>query len=214
VAPALLQQASQSGLPVFEGYGLSEAASVVAVNTVDHQRIGSVGRLLPHSDVEIAEDGEVMMQRPAFLGYVGETGREGTFSTGDIGMLDDGGYLYITGRKKNIIINTMGRNISPEWPESELLAQPQIAQAIVFGDANTELGALLVPSSAEVDIPKLSEAVAHANRHLPEYAQVHHWRVTTPFTISNQQLTGTGRPRRDVIMAANRAQIDAMISAA
>ncbi|MGD9000605.1 MAG: AMP-binding protein, partial [Granulosicoccaceae bacterium] len=214
VAPSLLEQAERLGLPVYEGYGLSEAASVVAVNTPAQQLGGSVGRVLPHIEVDFAADGEILLRQPAFLGYVGEAKQAGSYPTGDLGRLDDEGYLHITGRKKNIIINAMGRNISPEWPESELLAQPQVAQTIVFGDADAELGALIVPSSAQLDASQLAAAVANANRQLPEYAQIRHWRVTTPFTIANQQLTGTGRPRRDVILKANREQISQMTSAA
>jgi long-subunit acyl-CoA synthetase (AMP-forming) len=210
VSSALLQQARELGLPVYQGYGLSEAASVVAVNTPTLQCVGSVGRVLPHISVEVNADGELLISTPALLGYIGEPEHSGPYPTGDIGHLDDDGFLHITGRKKNIIINAMGRNISPEWPESELLAQAVLAQAIVFGDAETSLSALLVPVSASVNDEQIADAVENANQALPEYAQIRHWQRSPPFTIRNQQLTGTGRPRRDVIMNACREQVNSM----
>jgi long-chain acyl-CoA synthetase len=214
VSKALLQQAQQLELPVYQGYGLSEAASVVSVNTLLANQNGSVGKLLPHIDINVAEDGEILIQQPAFLGYVGEAEPDDVFATGDIGVLDKQGFLHITGRKKNIIINAMGRNISPEWPESELLAQPQIAQAIVFGDAKTDLSALLVPSALSIKTSRLADAVARANQSLPEYAQISHWRISPPFTVENKQLTGTGRPRRAAIIEACQEQINNMYSVA
>jgi long-subunit acyl-CoA synthetase (AMP-forming) len=108
----------------------------------------------------------------------------------------------------------MGRNISPEWPESELLAQPQIAQAVVFGDAKTDLSALLVPSALSIKTSQLADAVGRANQSLPEYAQISHWQISPPFTVENNQLTGTGRPRRAAIIEAYQGQINNMYSVA
>jgi long-subunit acyl-CoA synthetase (AMP-forming) len=214
VSGTLLQQAQQLGLPVYQGYGLSEAASVVSVNTPAENQCGSVGKLLPHIDINIAADGEVLIQQPAFLGYVGEADPDNVFATGDIGALDDQGFLHITGRKKNIIINAMGRNISPEWPESELLAQPQIAQAVVFGDAEIGLSALLVPGAPSVTTSQLADAVARSNQSLPEYAKISYWQISAPFTVENKQLTGTGRPRRATIIEACQEQTNSMYSVA
>lgn len=214
VSISLLQQAEQLGLPVYQGYGLSEAASVVAVNTPVMNRTGTVGQLLPHINIDLAGDGEILIRAQTFLGYVGEPMNEEVYKTGDIGEIDEQGFLHITGRKKNIIINSMGRNIAPEWPESELLAQPQIAQAVVLGDAEAGLSALLVPSAASVDARQMSEAIERANQTLPEYAQIRYWKISVPFTVANKQLTGTGRPRRSVILEAWRNQLNNMYSVA
>jgi len=214
VSISLLQQAEKLGLPVYQGYGLSEAASVVSVNTPVMNRTGTVGQLLPHINIDLAGDGEILIRAPAFLGYVGEPMNEKVYKTGDIGKIDEQGFLHITGRKKNIIINSMGRNIAPEWPESELLAQPQIAQAIVLGDAEAGLSALLVPSAASVDALQLSEAIECANQGLPEYAQIRYWQISAPFTVANKQLTGTGRPRRTAILEAWQDQLNNMYSVA
>lgn len=195
VSPDLIRQARLLGLPVYEGYGLSECASVVALNTPNHDRIGTAGQLLPHITCQ-TEDSEIMIQNTGFLGYVG--GQAPPFmATGDLGYIDTEGFLSITGRKKNILITSYGRNVSPEWVEAELLAQPEIAQAVVYGDAAPHLSAYVVPVSSFVNI---EEAVARANSRLPDYAQVKHFQRTPPFSPKDGTLTGTGRPRRSQII--------------
>lgn len=202
VAPALLQEARACGLPAYQGYGLSESASVVALNTPADDCPDSVGKILSHVDLSLSGEGEIILHQPALLGYVGEGTAQGSFPTGDLGNLDDSGHLHITGRKKNVIINAYGRNISPEWIESELLTCPEIGQAVVFGEARPALGALLTPAAAGITGAQLSDAVARINACLPEYAQIRHWIKTLPFTPHNGQLTGTGRPRRGQILRA------------
>lgn len=194
VDPALVAQARAMGLPVYEGYGLSECASVVSLNTPRHDRPGTVGKLLPHVQARIT-DGQIQIQNPGFLGYVGEAAPD-FFNTGDLGQMDDDGYLSVTGRRKNILITSYGRNIAPEWVESVLLSQPSIAQAVVYGDARPHLSALIAPASAQADI---EGAVARANAALPDYARIHDFRLVPPFTVADGTLTGTGRPRRDKI---------------
>jgi long-chain acyl-CoA synthetase len=129
IDPALLDQAEHLGLPVYEGYGLSECGSVVSLNTPEESRRGSVGKLLPHIHARI-EAGEVLITDPGFLGYLGEPMVD-DFATGDLGGLCADGYLSITGRKKNVLITAYGRNISPEWLESLLLSPPHVAQPMV-----------------------------------------------------------------------------------
>ena len=129
VSPALLARSRALGLPAYEGYGLSECASVVALNLPGADRPGSAGRPLPHAAVRIV-DGEIHVQDVA---------------TGDLGRLDADGFLHVNGRRKHVLITSFGRNVSPEWPEAELLAGRAIAQAAVFGEARARLCALLVP---------------------------------------------------------------------
>jgi long-chain acyl-CoA synthetase len=199
ISQSLLEQAEALHLPVFQGYGLSESASVVAVNTPDHNRLGAVGKILPGVGLELSADGEILLNRPAYLGYIGEGPAPPRFATGDIGHFDDAGYLYIDGRKSNVLITAFGRNVAPEWVESELLSHPSIAQAMVFGDAMPALGALVVPSSVSVTDDEIARAMDHANQRLPEYAQVRHWTKVPPFTPASHQLTGNGRLRRAII---------------
>lgn len=211
VAPQLLERSAAVGLPVYEGYGLSECASVVALNTPAGRRAQTVGRPLPHLTVEIAADGEIVVGPRPFLGYAGGEIHTGAVRTGDLGRLDDEGFLRIDGRRTNTIINAFGRNIAPEWVESELLAQPEIRQAIVFGEAQPELGAVIVPLTPDVEPQALEQAVARANQNLPDYAKVRRWTVRAPFDPVAGELTGNGRPRRDVLLTRHRDFIEAQL---
>lgn len=197
VAPDLIAGARALGLPAYEGYGLSECASVVTLNTPGASRAGTVGQVLPHVRLRI-EAGEIVIMDPGFLGHVGAPHR-GALATGDLGAVDADGFVTISGRKRNVIITTQGRNIAPEWVESVLMLQPEIAQAVVWGEARAHLGALIVPSAPGADI---AAAVERANASLPDYAQIRETRAHPPFTLANGQLTGTGRPRRDNILAS------------
>jgi len=210
VSSHLLQNADLLGLPVYQGYGLSECSSVVAVNTPAQHDISSVGKVLPHSNIAIAEDGEIIINNPAFLGYLGEVNATKQYATGDLGTLDDHGFLHVTGRKKNLLITAYGRNVSPEWPESELLSQPEIMQCIVFGDAAPHLAALIVPSLSSTSDVMLQKAIDQTNQSLPEYAQINTWQKVLPFTVREGLLTGTGRPRRTSIFQAHNSLIKAL----
>lgn len=202
-SPRLLEAATALGLPVFEGYGLSECASVVAVNRPGDNQTGSVGRPLPHVALAIGPGGAIHVGGTGFLGYLGEAPRHDEWvDTGDVGNVDADGRLHITGRRKNMFITAFGRNVAPEWVERELQLQAPIAQVAVFGEGRSSNVAVIVPrgtaSQADIDA-----AIAAANRDLPDYARVGTWvRATAPFSPDNGQLTANGRPRRDAIAAA------------
>lgn len=204
VAPALLAQAALLDLPVYQGYGLSECGSVVALNTPDANRVGSVGRALPHlTPLVDGATGEISVNNHAFLGYVGDGPAPARIATADLGSLDEDGFLSIQGRARNTIINAFGRNTAPEWVEAELTAQPEILQAALFGDGQAWMTALIVPTRPGLDGRALSLAVARANGSLPAYARVARWHVVPAFTPANGQLTPNGRLRRDRIAAAH-----------
>ncbi len=213
VSSSLLASAASLGLPVFQGYGLTEAGSVVALNSPAHNHAGSVGKPLAHIALEIADDDTVVIQDPAFLGYLGSPAPQPTFRTGDIGHLDADGFLYIDGRQSNVLITAYGRNIAPEWVESELQAQAGVSQAFVFGDGAPGLGALLVPSSLNVTTRDLGDAIARANAALPEYAHVLHWSQVLPFAPMNGLATSNGRLRRDAIAKAHSTLMNRVLSA-
>lgn len=200
VAQADLDDAAGLGIPAYQGYGLSECASVVALNLPGACKAGSVGRPLPGLSIEIAEDGEILVDGQAMLGYANEAGTlSGPVATGDIGHQDPDGFLYVTGRKKNLFITGFGRNVAPEWPESLLLHEPEIAQACVFGESMPFNTAVIVPAPGAAET-HLAHAVARANRELPDYARIGDWIVTEePFNASNGLSTTTGKPRRDAI---------------
>jgi long-subunit acyl-CoA synthetase (AMP-forming) len=209
VSSQLLGQAEGLGLPVYEGYGLSECASVVALNTPAGRKVGAVGHPLSHLRVEIAPDGEILVGPRPFLGYAGGELNMGMVHTGDLGSLDADGFLHVDGRRSNTIITAFGRNVAPEWVESELLAQPEIRQAVVFGEAQAELGALIVPLLPDMDDEAIAQAVARANLALPDYAQVKRWQVRAPFDLAAGELTNNGRPRRAVLLSRHRDFIEA-----
>jgi long-subunit acyl-CoA synthetase (AMP-forming) len=197
VSPRLLQRADALGLPVFEGYGLSECSSVVCLNSPAGRRAGSVGRPLPHVDLAIAADGEVVIRNSGFSGYLGGA-RPSTpaFRTGDIGELDPDGFLHLRGRRRNVFITAFGRNVAPEWVERELTLEAPIAQAAVFGEARPFNVAVVYPAAGASDA-EVESAISRANRGLPDYARVSRWvRADEVFSPANGMLTGTGRIRR------------------
>lgn len=215
VGPALLARAEALGLPVYEGYGLSECASVVCLNRPGAVRAGSVGRPLPHAKVS-AIDGELFVEGVRCLGYLGgDPLPPGAIATGDLGHIDADGFVHITGRRKNVFITSFGRNVSPEWVESELLQHPAFAQAVVHGEAQPFNVAIVWPRRADLDAAALLEALNDVNRGLPDYAQVHDIvRADAPFSFADGLLTSNGRPRRDAILARYRAAVDARYTAA
>lgn len=196
----LEQQAHQVGLPVVQGYGLSEFGSVVAFNQPNNSVLGTVGKPLIHAQVELIEN-EVWVSGNCMLGYLNqpETWYPKTLPTGDWGQFDAAGNLRILGRKKNTIVTAFGRNVDPEWLEGLLALEPDVLQVAVLGDEQMPLTALLVLCNDRVDANAIINRV---NRTLPDYAKLQDYHVvTTPFSLDNQQLTGTGRLRRDVIRA-------------
>ncbi|TDR56971.1 long-subunit acyl-CoA synthetase (AMP-forming) [Halomonas ventosae] len=197
VAATLLESAWAGGWPVFEGYGLSECASVVCLNRPGEPARG-VGRPLPHARVRLATDGEVQVRGATMLGYLGEPAAGDWYPSGDLGHWA-GEALALDGRRREVFITAYGRNVDPQWVEGELCARPAIAQALVHGEALSANRALIVPASSDLDDARLAAAVAEANADLPDYARVQEWRRCAPFTPQNHQLTANGRLRRDAI---------------
>lgn len=216
VAPELLQRAAAVGLPVFEGYGLSECASVVCLNTPSARRCGSVGRALPHVRLTLDPEGQILVSGPTMLGYLGDDrpGGGSAYATGDRGEIDAEGYVYVRGRLRNVFISSFGRNVSPEWVERELVQDTRIGQAVVSGEARPYPVAVLSPGSTDGGPAGIAEAVASANLRLPDYAQVRRWLVASePFSVANGLLTANGRPRRARIMAEYGARLEALYRA-
>ena len=207
VSKRLLEQAEEQGVPVFEGYGLSECASVVSLNTRESRRIGSAGRPLPHVALKYTEDDEILVKGAVMLGYCGGEAIDGYWPTGDTGYLDKDGYLHLTGRKKNLFITSYGRNVAPEWVESELTVHPAVLQAAVFGEGRPWNVAVIVPKDASL----IDDAVRKANGALPDYARIGKWLIAdTPFLPQNGQLTTNGRLKRDAIWPHYREKIEAL----
>jgi long-chain acyl-CoA synthetase len=147
-----------AGIPVLQGYGLTETSPVIAVNTLEHNRIGSVGRLLPGLETKIAEDGEILTRGPhVFQGYFNkleetavaftneELATDRWFKTGDIGHFDSEGFLFITDRKKDLIKTSGGKYVAPQMIEGLICQSEFVEQAVIVGDKRKYVSALIVP---------------------------------------------------------------------
>ncbi len=157
IAREILEFFYACGVPVMEGYGMTETATVATVNTPDDFRLGSVGKPIPRVEAKIAEDGEVLLRGAnIFKGYykneeaTGDTLVDGWLHTGDLGSIDEDGFLFITGRKKDIIITAGGKNITPANLENGLKQNRWISQAVVIGDRRPYLVALITVDPDEL----------------------------------------------------------------
>jgi long-chain acyl-CoA synthetase len=210
VSPELLNQARQAGIPVFEGYGLSECSSVVTLNRPGEDCAGSVGKPLQHARLRIADDGEIYVSGATLLGYTGQSPQADTwFATGDLGFLDADGFLHLTGRRRNAFITAYGRNVNPEWPESELSRFSEIAQAVVFGEDRETNVAIIQPAVTGLSDQAINTCITAANDLLPDYARIHDWlRADSAFSVENGLLTTSGKPRRDAVWTHYRSRFE------
>jgi long-subunit acyl-CoA synthetase (AMP-forming) len=155
--------------------------------------------------LRVAADGEIEVAGSLFSGYLGDPRPvPAWWPTGDLGEIDADGHLWVRGRKKEVLITAYGRNVSPEWVETSLRGEPAVAQAVVFGDGEPALSAVLWPAAAELPPVQvdaaLDAAVAAANAGLPDYARIGRWvRARADFSAATGLATANGRPRRDAI---------------
>jgi long-chain acyl-CoA synthetase len=162
IAPEILAFFWDRGVPLLEGYGMTEAATGIAIATLDAYRFGTVGRALPGVEVRVAGDGELLVRGPnVFAGYDGVPLPDGWLYTGDLGSIDDDGFITITGRKKDIIITAGGKNIAPANLENDLKRSRYISEAVMHGDRRPYPVALIALDEVEV-------ARWARERHLPE----------------------------------------------
>nr|WP_183377613.1 long-chain fatty acid--CoA ligase [Hoyosella altamirensis] len=230
-----------AGLKVYEGYGLTETSAAITVNTPDHHRIGSVGRPLPGNKARIAEDGEVLLSGPVVFGGYWRNEQasqdsiiDGWFYTGDLGSLDDDGYLSITGRKKEIIVTAGGKNVSPSGLEDVLRSSAIVSQAMVVGDQKPFIGALLTldpdalpgwkerndkPADATVDdlkndpdlIAEIDELVVQANKTVSAAEAIKKYRILSiDFTEASGELTPSMKLKRNVVAEKFADEIEAL----
>jgi long-chain acyl-CoA synthetase len=228
------------GLTVLEGYGLTESTAGGTLNLPGLQRVGSTGRPIPGCTVRIAEDGEILLRGPhVFGGYLGNPeataellDADGWLRTGDVGHLDDEGFLYITDRKKDIIVTAAGKNVAPAVLEDRLRAHWLISQALVVGDRRPYVGALvtvdvdalttwkadlgkpLTATTAELAedaefVAAVQEAVDGANAAVSQAEAIKRWRVLPQdFTLDTGEITPTLKLRRSLVRERYADQVE------
>lgn len=209
VPAALARQAWDLGIPVYEGYGLSECGSVVALNRRGDRRPGTVGKALSGLDVRI-EDGEIVVRGPSVMErYVHGVPIHGVWHTGDVGEIDDDGVLTVHGRRDNLIVTPVGRNISPEWIESLIVADPRVGLCMVGHVDGPHLTAFLVPTArgeewfADASMQEIGALVAECCRDVPSYAVPRRYVVVPLGDLARfGLLTGNGRIRRKAMLEA------------
>ncbi len=197
------------GIRILQGYGQTEAGPVVSANPPNAIRIETVGPPLQGVEVCIAEDGEILVRGDLLmLGYWGRPDdtqaaiRDGWLHTGDIGEQDPDGYLRITDRKKDIIVLSGGENVSPARIEGMLMAEPEIAQAVIAGEGRSGLSALVVPADG-YDAIAVALAVTRVNLLLSITERIRKHAVVEPFTLENGLLTPTQKIRRLLVLRAH-----------
>jgi long-chain acyl-CoA synthetase len=198
------------GLRIMQGYGQTEAGPVISANPPDAIRIDTVGKPLVGVDLRLADDGEILVRGGLVMdGYWGRSAdtaaaiQDGWLHTGDIGELDRG-YLRITDRKKDMIVLSGGENVSPAKIEGMLMAETEIAQAVVTGEGRSGVSALVVPAEGYDDVA-VALAVNRTNLRLSVTERIRKHALVAPFTIENGLLTPSHKIRRVLVMRANAA---------
>ncbi|WP_447884637.1 AMP-binding protein [Serratia fonticola] len=203
----ILFELERLGIPIYQGYGLSENSSVATWNSRNANRIGTVGKPLAHVEVRISEEGELCLRSTSlFAGYSNEDpsscsiDEDGWLHTGDLATQDDEGYISIIGRKKTMIITANGRNISPEWLESAYRTVPGVLQAIVYGDKQQFLSGIFVVDDIAQAQTIRQAIITFARENLNEIEQIAE-PVLLPHSpeIMEHLFTVTGRPRRNAV---------------
>jgi long-chain acyl-CoA synthetase len=210
---------SAIGLPLIEGYGLTEGG-VVCLNPLDRPKSGSIGVSLPKTELRLAEDGELLIKSPAlFSGYYKDPVataavlRDGWLYTGDIAEMDADGYVYITGRKKELIVSSNGKKIYPARIEGLFKTEPIVNQMVLIGDRLPYVTALFTVNVANVEglkgrapvLAEVKKAVARVNKQLAPFEQIRKFRVIErEFTIETGELTPTMKVRRNRVLENHR----------
>ena len=228
------------GLVVLEGYGLTETAPVIAVNTFEQLKFGTVGKPIPGVEVKIAPDGEILVKGPNVMkGYykkeaeTREAFEGGWFHTGDIGHLDDDGYLVITDRKKDLIITAGGKNVAPQPIENVLKRNPYIANAVVIGGRRKFISAIIAPNLEKLEAYAKQNGVAYidarelvakeaiqqflldeidrATPHLAPYEKIRKILVLDrDFAVELEEMTPTLKVRRSLVEEKFKDLIDSL----
>lgn len=230
------------GVSIYEGYGLTETSAAITVNRIGDLRVGTVGKLLPGNSMTVAEDGELLVKGAVvFSGYwrnekaTNEAiDASGWFHTGDLGSVDDDGFLSIVGRKKEIIVTAGGKNVAPAVLEDQLRAHPLISQAMAVGDAKPFIGALIAidpeafdgwkqhhgkDATASVEdladdpdlVAEIDLAVKEANQAVSKAEAIRKFTILpVDFTVTTGELTPTLKVKRNVVAAKFAEEIESL----
>jgi long-chain acyl-CoA synthetase len=203
------------GMPLLEGYGLTEGG-VVSVNPIGRVKPGSIGRLLPGIEVRLEEDGELLLHSAVnFSGYYKDPAataavlHDGWLSTGDIATCDDEGYYYITGRKKELIVASNGKKIYPARIEGLFKKEPLINHVLLIGDRLPYVTALITVTGDPAAAQSIVEStVKNVNRQLPSFEQIRKFKILDrDFSIEHGELTPTMKLRRSRALENHRALV-------
>ena len=214
------------GINLLQGYGQTESSPLISANRPNRIKIETVGPVVAGVDMRIADDGEILVRGDLLMkGYWRDEAataaaiRDGWLHTGDLGNVDNDGYITITGRKKDIIVNSGGENIAPGRVEALLTIEPEIEQAMVDGDRRPWLSAVIVPSeelrniatSPDALFTMVGEAVERANSRLSQLERVRRFIIADePFSTENGEMTATLKVRRHVVRQVYGERIDAL----
>ena len=199
------------GLPIFEGYGLTETSSGISVNTFGKHKVGTVGPLFRNIEVKIAPDGEILIRGPVVMrGYwqkpeaTAEAIRGGWFHSGDIGEMDTDGFLRITDRKKDILVTSGGKKVAPQPIEGALKASPRIAEALVVGEGEKFVAALIVPAEGATR-EQIAEAVARVNEALADFEKIKKFAlIPNDLTVESGLMTPSLKLKRKAVIERHR----------
>lgn len=232
------------GVSIYEGYGLTETSAAITVNRIGDLKVGSVGKLLPGNSMALADDGELLVRGGVvFNGYWRNEkatreaiDADGWFHTGDLGSIDEDGFLSITGRKKEIIVTAGGKNVAPAVLEDQLRAHPLISQAMAVGDAKPFIGALIAidpeafdvwkqhhgkePAASVEDlsddpdlVAEIDVAVKEANQAVSKAEAIRKFRILpVDFTVLTGELTPTLKVKRKVVADKFADEIEGLYS--
>ncbi|MCJ7581956.1 MAG: long-chain fatty acid--CoA ligase [Candidatus Aminicenantes bacterium] len=230
------------GLVVLEGYGLTETSPVIALNSFENLKFGTVGKPIPGVDVKIADDGEILSKGPHIMkGYyrmeeeTQEAIKNGWFYTGDIGHIDAEGFLVITDRKKDLIVTSGGKNVAPQPIENLLKTNPYISNVVVIGDRRKFISALVIPNFEKIENYAKSKNIAYSSlgeliknekivsfieaevnnmtNHLASYEKVKKVRLLErEFEIEQDEITPSLKVKRNVVGEKHKKIIDEMYS--
>jgi long-chain acyl-CoA synthetase len=224
IAPEILEFFFACGVPVMEGYGMTETSTVATGQTPDDFRFGSIGKPLPGVEIKIAEDGEILLRGDnIFQGYYKneEASKEalegGWLHTGDLGRIDEDGFVYISGRKKDIIITAGGKNITPANLENGIKQNQYVSQCVVVGDRRPYLVALVTldPEVATEETPEIRDSIQktidEVNSKVGPVEQIKYFKVL-PQDLAQEtgELTPTMKVKRNVVHEKYAADIDAL----